>query len=253
MSQHPGRMSSKFTGSTLTNSRLRPATAFIATWVKRWPSNSQSWCPNSFSTIRGARSAYLAGHPALEHVGRLDEMVVDRDDRVADRSRLRVGQQGLGSGDDRHLRSLQIGSQRGARAGYADLRGWVGANTNRETSPVPLIAPPTEGPLVRRFCAILAVVAVALVGSTTFASAATGPAHQGHGRRRCRREAEREVPQAVRRNAPARIGWSAREPVTRWRRATGSCSTTSWSTAVPAPSSVRRSARHRSRPCSTPR
>ncbi len=61
MSQHPGRMSSKFTGSTLTNSRLRPATAFIATWVKRWPSNSQSWCPNSFSTIRGARSAYLAG------------------------------------------------------------------------------------------------------------------------------------------------------------------------------------------------
>ena len=36
---------------------------------------------------------------------RLDEVVVDRDDRVADRSRLGIGQQGLGSGDDRHLRS----------------------------------------------------------------------------------------------------------------------------------------------------
>ena len=34
--------------------------------------------------MRGARSCSARGEAALEHVGRLDEVVVDRDDRVAD-------------------------------------------------------------------------------------------------------------------------------------------------------------------------
>ena len=120
-------------------------------------------------------------------------MVVDRDDRVADGPRLRVGQQRLGARDDRHPRSSiwvthcepgyparrrslrQHGSQRGAVQVTPTSEGGSGANTNRETSPVPLFAPPTKGPLVRRLGATLAIVAVALVGSTTFASAATVP------------------------------------------------------------------------------
>ncbi len=43
MFQHPGRMSSKRVGSKVTCSGRRPATAFTPTWVKRFPSNSQTW------------------------------------------------------------------------------------------------------------------------------------------------------------------------------------------------------------------
>ena len=50
--------------------------------------------PSSSSTTRGAPSAEGRGHAALEEVGRLDEVVVDRDDGDADRPRLGVGQQG---------------------------------------------------------------------------------------------------------------------------------------------------------------
>ena len=64
------------------------------------PSNSQTWWPWRFSTILGAWSAKRVGQPSLEHVRRLDQMVVDRDDRVADRSRLGIREQGVPSGDD---------------------------------------------------------------------------------------------------------------------------------------------------------
>ena len=49
------------------------------------PLNTQTSSPSSVRTTRGAASAYLAGNPALEHVGRLDDVVVDADeDHVLD-------------------------------------------------------------------------------------------------------------------------------------------------------------------------
>ena len=52
-------------------------------------------------------SASVRGHPAVEQVGRLDEVVVDGDDREAARARLRVGQQ-------RHLASASARTSTGA-------------------------------------------------------------------------------------------------------------------------------------------
>ena len=58
--------------------------------------------PLELSTTRGARSANRAGEPALEHVRRFDEVVVDRDDRVAHR-RGSDREQGVRPGDDGHV------------------------------------------------------------------------------------------------------------------------------------------------------
>ena len=49
------------------------------------PSNSQSWWPSGVLDDLGRLVREPAGEPALEHVGRLDQVVVDRDHRVPDR------------------------------------------------------------------------------------------------------------------------------------------------------------------------
>ncbi len=61
MSQQPFRIWSKRKGSNALSSMRRPAMAFMPTWVKRWPSNSQDWFPPASSMTRGACSASPAG------------------------------------------------------------------------------------------------------------------------------------------------------------------------------------------------
>ena len=77
----------------------RPATAFMPTWVNSCPSNSQTSWPRSLVTTFGARSWRRRRQAALEHVRRLDQVVVDRDDRVPHVGRLGVGQQDRVVGD----------------------------------------------------------------------------------------------------------------------------------------------------------
>ncbi len=93
MSQQPARMSLNLVGSRFFMLLARPATAFMPTWVNVWPSNSQTSWPRSLVITFGRPVLKGGGQPALEHVRGLDEMVVDRDDRVADVGRLRIGQQ----------------------------------------------------------------------------------------------------------------------------------------------------------------
>jgi hypothetical protein len=93
------------------NSRFRPATAFIATCV----------LVAELGLDDARREVGVLGrHPSLEHVGRFHEMVVDRDDRVANRARFGVGQQCLGSGDDRHALQDTPGSCE-ARRGESEV------------------------------------------------------------------------------------------------------------------------------------
>ncbi len=61
MSQQPGRMSLNLVGSRFFMLLVRPATAFMPTWVKVWPSNSQTSWPRSLVTTFGARSWRAAG------------------------------------------------------------------------------------------------------------------------------------------------------------------------------------------------
>ena len=89
-------MSSKRVGSIFQSSRGRPTTAFSPTWRKICPSNSQTSWPSSVSTTFGAPVLERRGQAPVEHVRRLDQVVVDRDDRVADLPGLGVGQQAVG-------------------------------------------------------------------------------------------------------------------------------------------------------------
>ena len=69
MSQQPLRISSKRTGSMLHSSFGRPITALRPMFGNSASSNAHAWLPSSSSTTRGARSASVRGHPAVEQVG----------------------------------------------------------------------------------------------------------------------------------------------------------------------------------------
>ena len=113
MSQQPGRIWSKRNGSTLTVSGRRPATAFMPTWLWRCPSNSQtSWPSRRLDDAAARGPARCAGSRPSNMSRRLDEVVVDGDDRVPHLPRLRLGEEEV-------ARQVSQGSsgRRAARAG----------------------------------------------------------------------------------------------------------------------------------------
>ena len=65
----------------------------MPTWVKRWPSNSQTWWPSASRRSAGPGPPEPVGQAALEGVGRLDDVVVDRDDRDPDVPGFGLGQE----------------------------------------------------------------------------------------------------------------------------------------------------------------
>ena len=102
-------------------------------------------------------------------------MVVDRDDRIADRPRFGVGQQRLGSRDDRHVRSSARCGSRACTPGYARLQraGRGEHQVGNCAGSLDSLSP--ERLLVRRLGATLAIIAVALVGTSAIATAAAVP------------------------------------------------------------------------------
>ena len=77
-SKQPGR-SSEYEPGLKPHSLLgQPTVAAMPKGVEVfWPWNSHSSTPASFRTTLGTRSRYLSGHVVVEHVGRLDHVVVD--------------------------------------------------------------------------------------------------------------------------------------------------------------------------------
>ena len=104
MSQQPLRISSKRAGSMLHSSFGRPTTALSPMFGIEVVLEDPLLAPSSLDHARRGVDE-RRGHPALEEVGRLDEVVVDRDDRVAPRARRRVGQQRHGRCSARRARA----------------------------------------------------------------------------------------------------------------------------------------------------
>ena len=93
MSQQPLRISSKRAGSML-HSSLRPADHRVEPDVREEVVLVGPRLPAVVELDQARRGVdEVRGHAALEQVGRLDEVVVDRDDREAARARLGIGQQ----------------------------------------------------------------------------------------------------------------------------------------------------------------
>jgi hypothetical protein len=65
---------------------LRPTTAFRPTWKKVWPYLVALFCLDDLRR----EVLQTRGEPAVEHAGRLYEVVVRGEQRVADRSRLGI-------------------------------------------------------------------------------------------------------------------------------------------------------------------
>ena len=93
MSQQPLRISSKRAGSIVHSSLGRPMTAFKPDVREQLVLVG----PRLLAVLEldepGRGVDEVRGHASLEQVGRLDEVVVDRDHGEATRARLRVGQQ----------------------------------------------------------------------------------------------------------------------------------------------------------------
>ena len=95
-SQAPRRISSKRVGSNPYSVFGRPATALNPTFGSSWPCHIQASPPSSVGDDARLVVRELAGEAAGEGVRWLDDVVVDRDDRVAPLAR-------LGLGEERHL------------------------------------------------------------------------------------------------------------------------------------------------------
>ena len=93
ISKQPGRISSKRVGSMSQSSRARPTTALMPTWKKILPVELPHLVTLDGLDDAGGQRLEPRGEPTVEHPGRLDEVVVDRDQRVEHRTRLGVGQQ----------------------------------------------------------------------------------------------------------------------------------------------------------------
>ena len=120
MSQQPGRIWSKRNGSTCTVSGRRPddrVHAHLGVALRRRTPTPRG--PSSFTTMRGARSCSCDGQPALEHVGRLHEVVVDRDDRGEHLA-------GSGSGRNSSGSSAVIAARSSGRAAASGRCGRLG-------------------------------------------------------------------------------------------------------------------------------
>ncbi len=112
MSQAPRRISSKRVGSNPYSSLGRPATALKPTFGTCSPSQIQAWPPSSVSTSARRLVGELLGEAPVERVGRLHDVVVDRDDRGPHLGRLGLGEErdpaAAAPGAAERLRPLQI-------------------------------------------------------------------------------------------------------------------------------------------------
>ena len=87
-SHAPRRISSKRVGSKPYSLDGRPTTALNPTFGSNCRCHSHASPPSSVGTTRGCVVGELLREAAGEHVGRLDDVVVDRDDRVHALARL---------------------------------------------------------------------------------------------------------------------------------------------------------------------
>ena len=91
-SHAPRRISSKRVGSKPYSLDGRPTTALNPTLGSCWPCHTHASPPSSVGDDARLVVGELLREPAGERVGRLDDVVVDRDDRVRALARLGLGQ-----------------------------------------------------------------------------------------------------------------------------------------------------------------